>query len=151
VKAGVIAYKIAAHAADLAKVIHGNGRGTCPVEGAVRVPLAGSVQPLARSATARAYHDDAARRRLKVAHFCSMCGPKFSHGADAAGPTISWGMEEKSLEFRRKANSTSSSDPSRQRNRQGDDDLVIACPITSPSPPLGTCLKLFRYRSQCSK
>ena len=49
VKAGVIAYKIAAHAADLAKghPARASARRRA-VEGAVRVPLAGSVQPVAR-------------------------------------------------------------------------------------------------------
>ena len=50
VKAGVIAYKIAAHAADLAKGHPGSGRARRrAVEGALRVPLGGPVQPLARS------------------------------------------------------------------------------------------------------
>ena len=50
VKAGVIAYKIAAHAADLAKGHPARPRlGRCAVEGAVRVPVGGSVQPVARS------------------------------------------------------------------------------------------------------
>ena len=50
VKAGVIAYKIAAHAADLAKGHPARGRARrCAVAGALRVPLGGPVQPLARS------------------------------------------------------------------------------------------------------
>ena len=50
VKDGVIAYKIAAHAADLAKGHPGAQRARRrAVEGALRVPLAGSVQPVARS------------------------------------------------------------------------------------------------------
>ena len=50
VKAGVIAYRIAAHAADLAKG-HPAAQAPrrCAVKGALRVPLAGSVQPVARS------------------------------------------------------------------------------------------------------
>ena len=50
VKAGVIAYKIAAHAADLAKG-HPRARpvGRRAEQGAVRVPLGGPVQPGARS------------------------------------------------------------------------------------------------------
>ena len=64
VKAGVIAYKIAAHAADLAK---GHPRaqavGRRPVEGAVRVPVARPVQPGARSGhRARVPRRDAAGR-----------------------------------------------------------------------------------------
>ena len=65
VKAGVIAYKIAAHAADLAK---GHPRaqavGRRTLTGAVRIPLAGSVQPGARSGDrARLPRRDAAGRR----------------------------------------------------------------------------------------
>ena len=65
VKAGVIAYKIAAHAADLAK---GHPRaqavGRRVVEGAVRVPVARSVQPGARPGDrARVPRRDAAGRR----------------------------------------------------------------------------------------
>ena len=50
VRDGVIAYKIAAHAADLAKGHPGaRGMGRRAVEGALRVPLGGSVPPGARS------------------------------------------------------------------------------------------------------
>ena len=50
VKAGVIAYKIAAHAADLAKGHPGRaGVGRRAQQGAVRLPLGGPVQPGARS------------------------------------------------------------------------------------------------------
>ena len=65
VKAGVIAYKIAAHAADLAK---GHPRAQAwddaLQQGPLRVPLAGSVQPGAGSGDgARVPRRDAARRR----------------------------------------------------------------------------------------
>ena len=65
VKAGVIAYKIAAHAADLAKGHpQGPGLGRRVVEGAVRVPVARSVQPGARSGDRpRVPRRDAAGRR----------------------------------------------------------------------------------------
>ena len=50
VKTGVITYKIAAHAADLAKGHPGaQAARRCAVARALRFPLAGSVQPLARS------------------------------------------------------------------------------------------------------
>ena len=49
VKEGVIAYKIAAHAADLAKGTPGADLGRRAVQGALRVPLGRSVQPVARS------------------------------------------------------------------------------------------------------
>jgi phosphomethylpyrimidine synthase len=48
------------------------------VQGALRVPLGGSVQPGPDPDTARAYHDETLPQESgKVAHFCSMCGPKF--------------------------------------------------------------------------
>ena len=63
VKDGVIAYKIAAHAADLAKGHPGaQTRDDALVAGALRVPLAGSVQPVAGSRDrARVPRRDAAR------------------------------------------------------------------------------------------
>ena len=79
VKAGVIAYRIAAHAADLAKGHPARaGVGRCAVEGAIRVPLEDqfnlSLDPVtARRSTTRRCRPKAA----KLAHFCSMCGPKF--------------------------------------------------------------------------
>ena len=79
VKEGVIAYKIAAHAADLAKGHPGaQARDDALSQGALRVPLGGPVQPVAGSGDARAYHDETLPAEgAKVAHFCSMCGPKF--------------------------------------------------------------------------
>ena len=79
VKTGVITYRIAAHAADLAKghpaAQHARRRA---VARALRFPLGGPVQPSLDPDTARAYpRRDAAQGRHKVAHFCSMCGPKF--------------------------------------------------------------------------
>ena len=64
VKDGVIAYKIAAHAADLAKGHPGRARvGRRAVEGALRVPLGGPVPPGARSRDrARVPRRDAAGR-----------------------------------------------------------------------------------------
>ena len=79
VKAGVIAYKIAAHAADLAK----GHPAAQPRDDALsprplRLPLGGPVQPLARPRDRAAYHDETLPEEAhKVAHFCSMCGPKF--------------------------------------------------------------------------
>ena len=64
VKDGVIAYKIAAHAADIAKGHPGRARlGRRAVPGPLRVPLGGPVQPVARSGDgARLPRRDAARR-----------------------------------------------------------------------------------------
>jgi phosphomethylpyrimidine synthase len=79
VKAGVIAYKIAAHAADIAK---GHPRAQAwddalskaRFEFRWRDQFNLALDPV----TARAYHDETLPAEgAKVAHFCSMCGPKF--------------------------------------------------------------------------
>ena len=71
VKAGVIAYKIAAHAADLAKGPSARASvGRRPVKGAIRVPMGRSVQSVARSRhRARLPRPDAARRRRQARAF----------------------------------------------------------------------------------
>jgi phosphomethylpyrimidine synthase len=116
VKAGVIAYKIAAHAADLAKG-HPGAREWDDALSKARFEFRWEDQfNLALDpVTARAYHDETLPADgAKVAHFCSMCGPKFcsmeltqqvrdyaaQKGLDE-GEAVSAGMEEKSLEFRR--------------------------------------------------
>jgi phosphomethylpyrimidine synthase len=116
VKAGVIAYKIAAHAADLAK---GHPRAQAwddalskaRFEFRWRDQFNLALDPV----TARAYHDETLPADgAKVAHFCSMCGPKFcsmeitqqvrdyaaSKGL-AEGGAVEAGLEEKSAEFRK--------------------------------------------------
>jgi len=79
VKAGVITYKIAAHAADLAK---GHPRAQewddalskARFEFRWRDQFNLSLDPV----TALAYHDETLPAEgAKIAHFCSMCGPKF--------------------------------------------------------------------------
>jgi phosphomethylpyrimidine synthase len=110
VKAGVIAYKIAAHAADLAKG-HPRAQAWDDALSKARFEFRWEDQfNLALDpVTARAYHDATLPADgAKVAHFCSMCGPKFcsmeltqqvrSMAADEAAK----GMEEKSREFREK-------------------------------------------------
>ena len=79
VKAGVIAYKIAAHAADLAKG-HPRAQAWDDALSKARFEFRWedqfnlSLDP----ATARAFHDATLPAEgAKVAHFCSMCGPKF--------------------------------------------------------------------------
>jgi phosphomethylpyrimidine synthase len=79
VKAGVIAYRIAAHAADLAKG-HPGARAWDDALSKARFDFRWedqfnlSLDPV----TARAYHDETLPAHgAKVAHFCSMCGPKF--------------------------------------------------------------------------
>jgi phosphomethylpyrimidine synthase len=106
VKAGVIAYKIAAHAADLAKG-HPRAQAWDDALSKARFEFRWedqfnlSLDPV----TARAYHDatlptDAA----KVAHFCSMCGPKFCSmeltQQVRSMAEVEAGMAEKSREFR---------------------------------------------------
>jgi phosphomethylpyrimidine synthase len=79
VKAGVIAYKIAAHAADLAK---GHPRAQAWDDALSKARFEFRWQDQFNLAldpvTARAYHDETLPADgAKVAHFCSMCGPKF--------------------------------------------------------------------------
>jgi phosphomethylpyrimidine synthase len=79
VKAGVIAYKIAAHAADLAKG-HPRAREWDDALSRARFEFRWNDQfNLALDpVTARAFHDESLPAEgAKVAHFCSMCGPKF--------------------------------------------------------------------------
>jgi phosphomethylpyrimidine synthase len=79
VKEGVIAYKIAAHAADLAKghpaaQIRDNALSRARFEFRWIDQFNLSLDP----DTAREYHDETLPKEAhKVAHFCSMCGPKF--------------------------------------------------------------------------
>jgi phosphomethylpyrimidine synthase len=79
VKTGVITYKIAAHAADLAKG-HPAAKARDDALSRARFEFRWedqfnlSLDP----ETARAYHDETLPKEAhKVAHFCSMCGPKF--------------------------------------------------------------------------
>ncbi|HUE63952.1 MAG TPA: phosphomethylpyrimidine synthase ThiC [Rhizomicrobium sp.] len=79
VKAGVIAYRIAAHAADLAKG-HPSARlwddamSKARFEFRWRDQFALALDP----ETAQLYHDETLPAEgAKIAHFCSMCGPKF--------------------------------------------------------------------------
>ncbi|MCC7008687.1 MAG: phosphomethylpyrimidine synthase ThiC [Acidobacteria bacterium] len=79
VKAGVIAYKIAAHAADLAKG-HPRAQVWDDALSKARFEFRWDDQfNLALDpVTARAFHDETLPADgAKVAHFCSMCGPRF--------------------------------------------------------------------------
>jgi len=79
VKAGVIAYRIAAHAADLAKGhpaarIWDDAMSKARFEFRWRDQFALALDP----ETAQLYHDETLPADgAKLAHFCSMCGPKF--------------------------------------------------------------------------
>jgi len=79
VKQGVIAYKIAAHAADLAKG-HPGARAWDDALSRARFEFRWEDQfNLGLDPeTAREFHDESLPKEAhKVAHFCSMCGPKF--------------------------------------------------------------------------
>jgi phosphomethylpyrimidine synthase len=99
VKAGVIAYKIAAHAADLAKG-HPRARAWDDALSKARFDFRWQDQfNLALDpVTARAYHDETLPAEgAKVAHFCSMCGPKF------CSMKITQDVREYAAEMERKA------------------------------------------------
>ena len=116
VKTGIITYKIAAHAADVAKG-HPGARARDDALSKARFEFRWmdqfnlSLDP----DTARNFHDETLPKdSAKVAHFCSMCGPKFcsmkitqevrefakQKGLNEA-QALDEGMETKSEEFRR--------------------------------------------------
>ena len=115
VKDGVIAYKIAAHAADLAKGHPGaqtrdNALSKARFEFRWEDQFNLSLDP----EKARSFHDETLPAApAKTAHFCSMCGPKFcsmrisqdirdyaaSHGVDEE-QAVELGLKEKADEFR---------------------------------------------------
>ncbi|HEX9795143.1 MAG TPA: phosphomethylpyrimidine synthase ThiC [Planctomycetota bacterium] len=117
VKAGVIAYKIAAHAADLAKQHPraqewDNALSKARFEFRWEDQFNLSLDPV----TARSFHDETLPAEpAKTAHFCSMCGPKFcsmkitedvrayaaehGYGDEEA---LTKGMDAKSVEFESK-------------------------------------------------
>ncbi|MEY2751625.1 MAG: hypothetical protein RLZZ550_1596 [Verrucomicrobiota bacterium] len=117
VREGVIAYKIAAHAADLAKghpaaQIRDNALSKARFEFRWPDQFALALDP----ERAQSYHDETLpQESAKTAHFCSMCGPNFCSMrisddirkfADAQGVSeteaLAKGMEAKSKEFREK-------------------------------------------------
>jgi phosphomethylpyrimidine synthase len=79
VKVGVVTYKLAAHAADLAKGhpaarLHDDALSRARFEFRWRDQFNLSLDP----DTAEAFHDQTLPAEgAKTAHFCSMCGPKF--------------------------------------------------------------------------
>lgn len=122
VKTGIITYKIAAHAADLAKghpgaQLRDNALSKARFEFRWEDQFNLGLDP----DTARSFHDETLpKESAKVAHFCSMCGPKFcsmkitqdvrdyaaSQGFDVKGADavrildVESEMAEKSREFR---------------------------------------------------
>lgn len=117
VRQGIVAYKIAAHAADLAKghpgaQIRDNALSKARFEFRWEDQFNLSLDP----ETARAYHDQTLpQSAAKEAHFCSMCGPKFcsmeitkqvreyaaQKGIGEAN-ALTTGLNEKAEEFRKK-------------------------------------------------
>ncbi|SHM02729.1 phosphomethylpyrimidine synthase ThiC [Mucilaginibacter sp. OK098] len=117
VKDGVITYKIAAHAADLAKGHPGaqyrdNALSKARFEFRWEDQFNLSLDP----DTAREFHDETLPADgAKIAHFCSMCGPNFcsmkitqdvrdyaKENGMGENDALSKGMEEKSKEFLQK-------------------------------------------------
>ena len=111
VRQGIITYKIAAHGADLAKGLPGaqvrdNALSKARFEFRWEDQFNLGLDP----ERAREYHDATLPAEgAKIAHFCSMCGPKFcsmkitQEVRDyAAGLEAEKGMQEKSIEFRKK-------------------------------------------------
>ena len=116
VKEGIITYKIAAHAADLAKghpgaQLRDNALSKARFEFRWEDQFNIGLDP----DTARAYHDATLpKESAKVAHFCSMCGPKFcsmkitqevrdyaaAQEAEAAAKEAEEGMKAMSEQFR---------------------------------------------------
>lgn len=103
VKVGVITYKLAAHAADLAKGHPGaqyrdNALSKARFEFRWEDQFNLSLDP----ETARAYHDETLPAEgAKIAHFCSMCGPKFCSMkiTQEIRESAEKGMLDKSQEF----------------------------------------------------
>ena len=116
VKTGIVTYKIAAHAADLAKghpsaQIRDNALSKARFEFRWEDQFNLALDP----DTARDFHDQTLPKEgHKVAHFCSMCGPKFCsmkitqdvrdyaarQGIDSVEVALEAGMREKAEEFR---------------------------------------------------
>ncbi|HEU4620928.1 MAG TPA: phosphomethylpyrimidine synthase ThiC [Burkholderiaceae bacterium] len=116
VKQGIIAYKIAAHAADVAKG-HPSARARDEALSKARFEFRWTDQfNLGLDPdTARDFHDETLPKdSSKVAHFCSMCGPKFCsmkitqevrdyaarEGLSDETKAIEAGMAEKSAQFK---------------------------------------------------
>jgi phosphomethylpyrimidine synthase len=108
VRTGIVTYKIAAHAADLAKGLPGaqlrdNALSKARFEFRWEDQFNLSLDP----ERAKEYHDETLPHEpAKTAHFCSMCGPKFcsmkitQEIRDAYGAEVKQGMTDKAFEFR---------------------------------------------------
>jgi phosphomethylpyrimidine synthase len=137
VKDGVIAYKIAAHAADLAKG-HPGAREWDDALSRARFEFRWedqfnlSLDP----ETAREFHDETLPAAgAKLAHFCSMCGPHFCSmkitqdvrdyaarvGAADEAAAVAQGLREKAEEFKRTGS-----------------EIYLVSGGAAPSPPPGS-------------
>ncbi|MGA7159145.1 MAG: phosphomethylpyrimidine synthase ThiC [Acidobacteriaceae bacterium] len=108
VRTGIVSYKIAAHAADIAKgwpgaQVHDNALSKARFEFRWEDQFNLSLDP----ERAREYHDATLPAEgAKTAHFCSMCGPKFcsmkitQEIRDIYGSDVKEKMAEKAREFR---------------------------------------------------
>lgn len=117
VKEGVITYKLAAHAADLAKGHPGSQhRDNAMSKARFEFRWEDQFNLALDPDTARSYHDETLPSdNAKVAHFCSMCGPHFcsmkitqdvreyakEHGLDESS-ALQEGMQEMAEEFKNK-------------------------------------------------
>ena len=114
VKDGIITYKIAAHAADLAKghpgaAIRDNALSKARFEFRWEDQFNLGLDP----DTAKEFHDETLPKdSMKVAHFCSMCGPHFcsmkitqdvrdyaAAQGMSANEALQQGMQEKAVQF----------------------------------------------------
>jgi phosphomethylpyrimidine synthase len=115
VRDGIVAYKIAAHAADLAKGLPGaQVRDNALSKARFEFRWADQFNLSLDPERAREYHDETMPKEAhKVAHFCSMCGPHFcsmkitqdvrDYAAKqglAEQEALAKGLEEKAVEFR---------------------------------------------------
>jgi phosphomethylpyrimidine synthase len=116
VKAGIIAYKIAAHAADLAKNLPGaQDRDDALSKARFEFRWNDQFNLALDPVTARAFHDETLDSDAsKTSHFCSMCGPKFcsmkitedvrayaeANGYGLAEDAINAGMQEMSEKYK---------------------------------------------------
>mmetsp|Transcript_1487 Transcript_1487/g.3132 ORF Transcript_1487/g.3132 Transcript_1487/m.3132 type:complete len:626 (-) Transcript_1487:349-2226(-) len=120
VKAGIIAYKIASHAADLAKELPGaQDRDDALSKARFEFRWNDQFNLALDPVTARAFHDETLDSDAsKSSHFCSMCGPKFcsmkitddvrqyalENGYGVTEDAMKAGMEEMSELYKEKGN-----------------------------------------------
>jgi phosphomethylpyrimidine synthase len=106
VKDGIMAYKIAAHAADLAKGHPGaQQRDNALSKARFEFRWADQFNLSLDPDTAKEFHDETLPQEgAKVAHFCSMCGPHFCSMkiTQDVRDYVESGMKEKAVEFVKK-------------------------------------------------